>query len=218
MMQALAILGTCGSARETYWVIRERYPDCSIVFVDDANELRELDMSDKVVPVVKDWNFAPYNKEGREFRYFIPGMGTPKVKKVMVKKALERGLMPGPSVVSRYAAVRPDCRLGAGCVVHATSWLTSRVTAGDFVTIHSAVVGHDTVLKDYVTCAAGSTVLGHVILEEGVYLGAGTVVRDHLRIAADVMTGMQTCVAKSITEPGITVLGVPARRLVPHGV
>ena len=213
-MDHLLILGSCGGSRETYWIARENWPGAVILFVDDVSELRELSLAETVVPVVKDWDFSRFAalpSRPITFRYFVPGMGDPRVKKVATEKALSRGLEPAPPLISRQAIVRPDSRVGPGSVIHPTSLVTSNVTVGAFVTIHSARVGHDAVLRDYVTCNPGCNVAGHVVLAEGVNLGAWTVVRQRLAVAPWTVTGMQACVVKEVLQPNQTLVGVPAR-------
>jgi acetyltransferase-like isoleucine patch superfamily enzyme len=69
------------------------------------------------------------------------------------------------------------------------------------------------VVGDYVTCYPGCRVSGGVTLGEDVILGAGTVVRNGVRIAPRVRTGALACVVKDALEPGATLVGVPARKI-----
>ena len=217
-MKTLVILGACGGARETYWVARETDPEVDVVFVEDVSEVREVPVAGRVIPVVKDWDFSGVRRDlahddPTAFTQFIVGMSDAKVKKIMVEKALSHGLTPAPTAISPLAIVRSDCTIGRGGVIQQNSVLTTNITTGDYVIIHMARVGHDCVLGDYVTCSPGCNVAGHVRLEEGVFLGAGTVVRQRLHIAPWVITGMQSCVVKDIEESGVIVAGVPARKM-----
>jgi len=219
MVKTLVILGACGGARETYWVVRETDPEIEVVFVEDTSEIREVPVAGRVIPVVKDWDFSTVRRDlARDdpaaFTQFIVGMSDTKVKKIVVEKALSHGLTPAPTVISPLAIVRSDCTIGRGGVIQQNSVLTTNITAGDYVIIHMARVGHDCVLGDYVTCSPGCNVAGHVRLDEGVFLGAATVVRQRLHIAPWVITGMQSCVVKDIEQPGIVMAGVPARQIV----
>jgi acetyltransferase-like isoleucine patch superfamily enzyme len=52
-----------------------------------------------------------------------------------------------------------------------------------------------------------------VTLGEDCLLGAGTVIRPGVRIARGVTTGALSCVVKDVDEPGITLVGIPARKV-----
>jgi UDP-3-O-[3-hydroxymyristoyl] glucosamine N-acyltransferase len=67
------------------------------------------------------------------------------------------------------------------------------VTIGDFSSVHS-----------------NSHISGYVEISEGVQVGAGCVVREHLHIAPWATLGMQSAVLQNITEEGQRVVGVPA--------
>ena len=81
--------------------------------------------------------------------------------------------------------------------------MNGNVTVGEYCRIMPGVkiVGDDTpedhapVLGDHVTLGAGCTVLGGIELADGITVGAGAVV------------------TKSFPEPGISIAGVPAKKL-----
>lgn len=217
-MRTLVVLGACGGARETYWVVQERFPGTKVAFVSDLTDVESFDMAGDRVPVVRDWDFARLRREtpGAEdgcFEEFVVGMGDPAIKRIMVEKALSHGLRPAPPLISPYATVRPDSSIGVGSVIQPNSFVSTNVILGDFVIIHNARMGHDCRFANYVTLNPGCNVAGHVTLGEGVSLGAGTLVKQRLTLAPWVVTGMQACVVHTITEPGITVVGVPAKKL-----
>ena len=57
-----------------------------------------------------------------------------------------------------------------------------------------------------------SDVGGHACVGSGVFLGLGSIVGHRVRIAPWVRVGVQSAVIKDITEPGIVVIGVPAKK------
>ena len=220
-MKTLVILGACGTSREAWWVLRELDPEARAVFVDDMTGIGELRVSGEAVPVVQDWRFDGVRESLGEgdpdsFRAFVCGMGSPRVKRLMVEKALRAGLVPAPPLVARGVYLCPDVRVGRGGVIHRGSTLTGDIVIGDFVTVHTALIGHDAVVGDFCTLGAGSLLTGYVRLGEGVFLGCGSVVRPRTEIAAWTTVGMNAAVVKDVTEPGITVAGVPARPLCPQ--
>jgi sugar O-acyltransferase (sialic acid O-acetyltransferase NeuD family) len=212
---AVLILGAGGFARELYWFVRDVDPRTRIAFVADAEERAERDMGDAVIPIVRDWDFShlPF-APGRDGRHrFLVGVAEPEVKRVLVQKALAAGLVPAPTLVHPRSLVRPDCRIGVGGCIAAVSMLTTGATLGDYVLVLDTTIGHDDVVGDYVTCYPGCRVSGGVTLGEDVILGAGTVIRNGVRVAPRVRTGALACVVKDADEPGVTLVGVPARKL-----
>ncbi len=214
MSETMIILGSCGSAREAYWVLHEACPETEVLFVNDLPEAREISsiqVGGREIPVAHDWDFSPYRK-GRTgaYRRFICGMGDPVVKRILVYKALGAGLEPAPTLVSSNAFVRPDCILGKGGVVHPGAYLFTNVHFGDYVTFFCARCGHDCVFGNYATCTSGCNIAGHAVVGEGVHLGLGTAVRQSLVIAPWVTVGMQSAVVKDLLEAGVVAMGAPA--------
>ena len=214
-MKSLVSLGAGGSARETYWFVKDTYPDAALCFVDDVSDVTEVAIADDVVPVVKDWSFSRLDPDGSRggFRQFIVAVAEPAAKRVLVEKALASGLEPAPTLIHPGAIVRGDCTIGRGGQIVAHSQLTTNATIGDYVCVLDSTIGHHDVVGDYTTCFPGCRVSGDVTLGEDVLLGAGTVIRNGLTIARGVVTGASTCVVKDILTPDITVAGVPARPL-----
>jgi acetyltransferase-like isoleucine patch superfamily enzyme len=220
-MKTMVILGACGTSREAWWILQETMPETRAVFVEDVSDICQMIFPDKVVPVIKDWDFSEVRNtigggDKNTFKEFICGMGSSRAKKIMVDKARAAGLHPARTVVSNDACVRPDVTIGLGGIIHNDCVLTTNIILGDFVTVHLSRAGHDVVMEDYVTLSPGCHIGGHAKLCEGVFLGACTVVQPRVIIAPWVCTGINTAVIKSIESPGITVAGVPAKELVPR--
>lgn len=79
-------------------------------------------------------------------------------------------------------------------------------------------VAHDCVLGDYVTLAPRVCINGNTIIEDDVYIGTGAILKqgtpeEPLRIGRGAIIGMGAVVTKNV-EPGVTVIGSPARPLV----
>jgi sugar O-acyltransferase (sialic acid O-acetyltransferase NeuD family) len=206
-LNSIILLGAGGWARELYWFVRDTWPQARIVFVDDVSEVRGVEIAGTVVPVVKDWEFEP------GFDRFLVGVAEPALKRPMVVKALAAGLEPAPTLVHTGAIVRPDCTLGRGGAIVAHSQLTTNATIGDYVCVLDSTIGHHNVVGDYTTCFPGCRISGDVVVGEDCLFGAGTIVRNGLRIASGVTTGAGTVLVKDVEEEGVTMVGVPGRRL-----
>lgn len=117
------------------------------------------------------------------------------------------------TLVHPAAALSPSCRLGPGTIVLAGAVGTTDVEIGAHVGIMpQAVLTHDDLLDDFVTVAAGVRVAGAVHVQEGAYLGAGCLIREHCTIGPWALVGMGAVVTRDI--PGREVwAGAPARFL-----
>jgi len=71
-------------------------------------------------------------------------------------------------------------------------------------------VGHDVEIGPICTVVAHAVLCGHVTLERNVYVGAGALIRQRLRIGEGALIGMGAVVTKDV-PPGVIVAGNPAR-------
>lgn len=219
METSLVILGSCGSSRDTWWILRNSYPETQAVFLDDANPSRGLgflEIGGEQVPVVRNWDFTEIRNQycGGDpdgFTSFVCGMGEPTVKKIMAGKAVSHGMKPAPTLVSSGAFVQPDCDVGYGGVIHPGAYLFGGGKLGNYVTFMGARCGHDCTFGDYATVICAD-IGGHAHVDEGVFLGLGSVVGHRVYIAPWVRLGVQSAAIKDITESGIVVVGVPAKK------
>lgn len=213
--QRYIILGAGGFAREVLWHLRDVMsggqrawpaPD-DVIFVDDATQTRSVETRLGSFAVVKNWQFErPYP--------FIVGVGSPKAKMILVDRALRAGLTPAPTVVHPRALVQ-DATLGVGGIITPGCVVTTEVRIGDYVILNlNATVGHGSIIEDYCTINPGCSLSGNTTLARGVMLGTGTVTIERSTIAQGVTVGAQAAVVRSLDEPDVVVVGVPARKLV----
>lgn len=219
--QSLVILGAAGGGQLMYWYVRETWPDTKICFVDDNWKEDTLDIAGTPVPVLNRWEFEGIRasadaSDPEPFQYFMLSPTEPRIKKILVAKALAAGLRPAPPLIHPTACIHgPETvSIGRGSLIATRVIVHGNARIGDYVHVASAAMfGHDVSAGDYVSISPGCVVLGYVTLGEGVMLGAGTVVRGYVTIAPQVTTGLLSGVVKNIVEPGVTVVGVPARPL-----
>lgn len=139
----------------------------------------------------------------------ILGSGKPEIKERMLKEA--RGkfaslLHPRASICSSV--------IGEGTVIAPGAVIAPHASIGKHVLVnYNATIGHDTVVGDLSVVSPNAAVGGNCVLGRGVYVGSGASIKEQLTIADGVTIGMGAVVTKDILEPGITVVGVPARKL-----
>lgn len=216
MFPSIIFLGAASASREFFWYFHETYPEAPIAFADDYTSKSENIIGGVSYPIVKDWDFSGLRKRYPHIRgaftEFLIGVADPPIKKVLVEKALAHGLRPAPSFITTCSKVRPDCTLGRGGIIVDTLY-SSGAVLGDYLLSMFCTYGSDVRVRDYVTTYTGCHVASDVLLEEGVCLGASTTVKERVRIAPWCVTGQSASVVKSVTEKGITLVGVPARKL-----
>jgi len=209
------ILGAGGFAREVLWHLRDVFasaerawpaPD-DVIFVDDVTPTRSVETRLGRFAVVKDWQFArPYP--------FLVGIGSPQGKMIMVDKALRSGLTPAPTIVHPRALVQ-DASLGVGGIITPGCVVTADVRIGDYVILNlNVTVGHGSVIEDYCTVNPGCSLSGETKLARGVMFGTGAITIERSTVAQGVTVGAQAAVVRSVDEPDVVLVGVPARKLV----
>ena len=115
------------------------------------------------------------------------------------------------TLIHPMATVGGDNRIAEGCILTAGSRVTTNITLGRHTQLHvNSTIGHDSVLDDFVSVYPGATVSGNVHLGEGVTIGTGANVLPGVSIGAGAFVGAGAVVTDDI-EPGVTVVGVPAR-------
>lgn len=119
--------------------------------------------------------------------------------------APERCIAPDLNVVPAGGSfVSPLLYIGSGCSIGRHSQVMPNCT-----------LGHDVVVGDFVTICPSVSISGHVVIEDGVFIGAGAVIVQGrpdrpLTIGAGAQVYAGAVVTKSV-GPGRKVAGNPAR-------
>lgn len=117
------------------------------------------------------------------------------------------------TVVHPAAVVPVSCSVGLGSIVLAGTVLTASVQVGRHVVVMpGCVLTHDDVLEDFTTLGARVALAGAVTVEEGAYLGTGSLVREHLHVGRWSLVGMGSVVLQDVPAHQVWV-GAPARLL-----
>lgn len=116
-------------------------------------------------------------------------------------------------VVHPSAIVHASVTLGPGAVVFAGAVVQPGTTIGRHAIVNTrASVDHDCVLGDFVHVAPGVTLAGKVTLEEGAFMGVGSVAVPGVRVGAWATVGAGGVVVRDVPG-GVTAVGVPARAI-----
>jgi UDP-perosamine 4-acetyltransferase len=122
-----------------------------------------------------------------------------------------------PTLVHPRASVARTCRVGDGTVLFPGVVLGAAVEVGDNVVVYSnAVAEHDCRIASHAYLSPGAILCGSVSVEAGAFVGAGAVLLPGITVGARATVAAGAVVTIAVV-PGATVLGSPARQLVPRG-
>lgn len=217
-MKQIVIYGGGGFAREVAWLVQSsKSADGTayeiMCFADD-NTQKQGTILNKI-PVMSLEDARARFPEAR----IVGAIGSPQVREKIMVKAAAAGFLTETIIHPNVEHAAEWNEYGDGTVICAGSILTVNITLKKHVQINlDCTIGHDVIMGDYSTLAPGVHISGWVHMGSRVYIGTGASIingndSQPLTIADDVVIGAGACVTKSISEPGITVVGIPAKPL-----
>lgn len=103
--------------------------------------------------------------------------------------------------------------MGPGTVVLALSYISTETSMSSHVHVNYGVtVGHDCLIRDFVTILPNATIGGGVTIERGVTVGSGAIILPNLVIGHGSTVGAGAVVTRNVA-PRSVVVGSPAK---PH--
>lgn len=123
------------------------------------------------------------------------------------------------SVQAANVVTMDDVLIGEGAVLSPFVSITSNIRIGRYFHANLySYVEHDCVIGDFVTFAPAVKCNGNIVIEDHAYIGTGAVIKQGvpgrpLVIGRGAVVGMGAVVTKDV-EPGVTVVGNPARPLI----
>jgi sugar O-acyltransferase (sialic acid O-acetyltransferase NeuD family) len=211
-MKRLLIVGAGGFGREIFhWA--QQHPDHGVRWVlggfldDNTSALEGFARDPGIIGTIRD--YVPSSGD-----LLVCAIGLPKPKKVVAESLLARGAE-FLTFLHPAATVGGHVQIGVGTVICPGAIITSDIRIGQFVTVNNcATIGHDATVGDYASLSCHVDITGFCKVGEGVFLGSHasmipkSVIGDWALIGAGSMVMMPV-------EPGITVMGVPAKRISP---
>jgi len=144
----------------------------------------------------------------------IIGIGNNAIRKRIAQKLSVDARPPWITAIHAETVVAASVQIGPGSVLMPGVIINADTDIGAHAIVNTgATIDHDCVVGDYAHIAPGVHMAGGVYIGESTFVGIGAVIIPQITISTNCTIGAGACVTKSITEPGVTAVGVPARVL-----
>lgn len=209
----VVIVGASGFGRECLDVLEamiEAGEKVEVVGVlDDSPSLENLDrlQKRKVKYLGKVDNYL--RSIDRGICYLI-GIGDPRIRELIAEKFDLLNLQ-------AFSAIHPKSSIGSqidlqpGVVICSGVTISTNVTLGRHVHLNpNVIIGHDSILKNFVSVNPGGVISGEVVVEKGVLVGATALILQQLRIGEKSTIGAGAVVTRRVPS-SVVVKGIPGR-------
>ncbi len=147
-----------------------------------------------------------------QYCYFV-AIGDNEARKRFYDELVKNGL-DVISIIDKSAIVDKDVKIGKGNFIGKLAVIVSGSEIGDNNLINSkALIEHGCKLGSHINISTNATLNGEVIVEDGVFFGSSAVCNGQKRLGENALIGSGAVVVEDV-EPGVTVVGVPAKKLV----
>lgn len=209
-MKDLLIIGASGFGREVAWLverINEVSPTWNLIgFIDDNEDIHgQMVNGYKVVGThrcVVDYPNA----------YYVCAVGSSRIRKMIINNV--KSLLPNikfATLIDPSVEMSKLVNIGEGTIICAHTIVTVNIEIGNHVIINlDCTVGHDAILKDFVTLYPSVNVSGITNVAECVELGTGCQIIQGKTIGAHTIVGAGAVVVKDLPEK-CTAVGSPAK-------
>lgn len=207
MVSDIVIVGAGGCGREVAnWIedinsIQKTWRIAGFID-DDLSALDGIPCKYKIVGTIKD--YVPDEKTK-----CVMGIANPKVKRIISKALLEKGAQ-FVSIIHPTTRIYSEFEPGMGLVTYPNSKIATGCKIGDFVTLQSTILGHDSQLEDYVTVSSSCGITGGVKLHEGSFVGDHACISLGIEVGSNSYVGIGSVVIRNVPDD-TKVFGNPAR-------
>lgn len=207
-MKDIVIIGAGGVGREVSLIIEQinnfRLTWNVLGFLDDnPKNLGNTVDKHKVIG-----NIDYLNSLSRD-TYVVIGIANYKVKKSIVERL--GGQFRFATIIHPRVLLHDFMTVGDGTIVYEGVILTTDIKIGSHVIISPKCgIGHDSIVKDYVSLLWNVNVSGADIIGEGVMVGSGATIIQNLEVGTGATIGAGAVVVTNIPR-NCTAIGVPAK-------
>ena len=207
-MKNIVIIGAGGVGRETSLIIQqinELEPTWNLIgFIDDNKDnWGKVINGYSVIGGIDSLEFLTPDT------YVLIAIANYEVKKKIVNKINNK--LKFATIIHPKVWVHDYMTIGEGTIIYEGAILTSNIEIGNHVIIiPKCGVGHDSIIKDYVSLLWNVNVSGNDIIEEGVMMGSGSTVIQGKKIGKGSNIGAGAVVIEDV-DSFSTAIGVPAK-------
>lgn len=208
-MKQILIVGAGGLGREVEWLInrinseKETYE--IIGYIDDYKTVGTQISNLKVIG-----NVDSLSNISEDVAIVI-AIANSKIRKELVQKIKKIKNFNFPNIVDPNAIINLDLIKGEGNIICAGTIATVDFEINNFNILDIyTTIGHDDIIKDYVTIYPNVNVSGNVVVNDCVEIGTGTQIIQGKTIGENVIIGAGTVVIKDVPA-NVTIVGVPSR-------
>ena len=207
-MKNIVIIGAGGVGREVSLIIQqinELEPTWNLLgFIDDnTDNWGKVINGYSVIGGIDSLEFLSNDT------YIVIAIANYEVKKNIVNKINNKFKF--ATIVHPKVWIHDYMTVGEGTIIYEGAILTANIEIGNHVIISPKCgVGHDSIIKDYVSLLWNVNVSGNDLIEEGVMMGSGSTVIQGKKIGKGSIIGAGAVVVNDI-ESFSTAVGVPAK-------
>lgn len=206
MLKKLIIVGASGFDREVPWLV-ERInavnPTWNLLgFIDDNAEIQGKEIGS--YPVLVTGNCS----EKYPDVYFVCAIGASKVRKKVIEKL---GNVKFATLIDPSVMLSKRVTIGEGTIICAGTIITVDIIIGNHVIINlDCTVGHDAVLRDFVTVYQSVNISGNTDIGECTEMGTDMQIIQGKTVGAYSIVSAGAVVVKNLSER-CTAVGSPAK-------
>lgn len=207
-MKNLIIIGAGGVAKEVSLIVQQiNYlePTWNLIgFIDDNIKMfGEIINGYSVIGGLETLNSYEGNC------HVIVAVADYKIKKSIVERLKNK--FDFATIIHPRVWIHEYMTVGEGSIIYEGAIITSNVKIGKHVLISPKCgIGHDSIIKDYVSLLWNVNISGTDVIEEGVLIGSGATVIQNKVVGQGSKIGAGSVVINDITRNS-TVVGVPGK-------
>jgi len=141
--------------------------------------------------------------------YVVIAIANYNVKKKIVNKINNKFKF--ATIIDPKVYIHDYMTIGEGTIIYEGAIITANIQVGNHVIISPKCgIGHDSIIKDYVSLLWNVNVSGNDVIEEGVMMGSGSTIIQGKKIGKGSIIGAGAVVIDDI-DSFTTAVGVPAK-------